>query len=153
LLLSKKVDVVLDPVFLLSEADWRFLAEQDVGYKHHGGGHYLLDYSAHAGVLEEFLAIPGAKEEFKIVKKFGTNLNPRDFLSRAVQAYPSVGPSEFIQAMCEAKFIHTTSFHGTVLAIIFRKKFIVRLSGSQGRDSRIIDLLNTFDLSDRIYSK
>src|SRR5690606_2309617 len=95
--------------------------------------------------------ISGVKDEFGEVKKFGTNLSPSDFFLRGIKAYPSAGPLELVQAVAEAQFIHTTSFHGTVLAIIFRKNFIARLSGNPGRDSRIVDLLTTLNLSDRIY--
>lgn len=157
-LLNQKVEVVLDPVFLLSRNDWASLAGIPLDFENSkeqekASENYLLDYTAHKGVLEKFLKIDLVAEHFDKVIKYGTNFNIRDLLSKRFVSRPTSSPIEFIQALDKAKFLFTTSFHGTVLAIIFRKQFVTALSGNEGRDSRIIDLLTELNLTSRIFNE
>src|SRR5690554_896136 len=133
-ILKRDVNVVLDPVFLLSSDEWLKIASKC--NERTPIGRYLFDYSAQKNVLKEFLSVPLVAGEFERVEKFGTNLDLEDIFSFKTRAYPTSGPMSFILHIANSSFVHTTSFHGTVFAIIFRKNFVVRLSGNSGRDSR-----------------
>ncbi|QOS68991.1 polysaccharide pyruvyl transferase family protein [Eggerthella guodeyinii] len=66
-----------------------------------------------------------------------------------------VGPSEFLWLVDHARFVCTDSFHATVFSILFGTPFIVferEKIGKAGADmnSRVSNLLETFDLSERI---
>ena len=61
------------------------------------------------------------------------------------------GPIEFISAIENSDFVITNSFHGTVFALLFHKKFITITRGDM--NSRIYDLLKTLKLQDRILTE
>ena len=79
----------------------------------------------------------------------GTKIVP-DILKQG-RVFPS--PEEWLGYYQNAKIIFTNSFHGTVFSLIFRKPFVVFLqNGITGKQNeRIFNLLNTFNLIDRIY--
>lgn len=65
-----------------------------------------------------------------------------------------VGPSEFIYLISNSEFVFTDSFHGTAFSIIFNKSFIVfQRNNSYDMSSRIITVLNKFDIMDHFYNK
>lgn len=61
--------------------------------------------------------------------------------------YPSI--EGWIKSFCDADFIITDSFHGTVFSIIFNKPFICILNKERGA-SRFESLLGTLGLMDRM---
>ncbi|MGN8786168.1 polysaccharide pyruvyl transferase family protein, partial [Blautia sp. HCP3S3_D9] len=68
-----------------------------------------------------------------------------------------VGPIEFLSYIRHAECIFTDSFHGTVFSILFEKKFVVfereQKKQQASKNSRLYDLLDCFNLKDRLYSK
>ena len=61
--------------------------------------------------------------------------------------YPSV--DHWILNMARAKFVITDSFHGTCLAITFRKPFVVVANEARGLN-RFLSLLRLFNLENRL---
>lgn len=59
-------------------------------------------------------------------------------------------PQDFIDYFYNAEYVVTDSFHGTCFSLIFEKDFHCILGSSDGANSRIIDLLNSIGLKDRI---
>ena len=59
------------------------------------------------------------------------------------------GPGEFIYLIKNASTVFTTSFHAVIMCLIYNKPFFVHLTGNKGRDSRITNLLEKFELLDR----
>ena len=57
-------------------------------------------------------------------------------------------PYEFISLLKNAEYVVTNSFHGTVFSIVFNKRFWTIPHTTRG--SRMVDLLNKFELSGRI---
>lgn len=60
-----------------------------------------------------------------------------------------VSPSKLLGYIKNATYIMTSSYHGVVLSILFRKNFNAFLS-DKSKSERIVDLLNSLNLSDRI---
>ena len=58
----------------------------------------------------------------------------------------NIGPCEFVYLFKQAKFIITSSFHGTMFSIIYRKPFISILPKETQKDYRIRDVLFTLNL-------
>jgi hypothetical protein len=151
-LINRDVKVVVDPVFLLTAEEWiGLLDESKLPILKNQVDCDLLDYTAKPGMLKKFLALPGVRKKFGTITKFGTNITIKDIFSRNVRIQASAGPVEFIYKLHRSKFLFTSSFHGTVLAIILRKEFISCLSGNEGRDARIADLLVALGLEERIF--
>ena len=63
------------------------------------------------------------------------------------------GPASFITYIKKARIVYTTSFHALVFCLIYNVPFYVFMSGNAGRDSRLIQILSTFDLLDRAVYK
>ena len=57
----------------------------------------------------------------------------------------------WMRKLAGAKFILTDSFHGIAFSIINRKQFVVILN-DDGKNSRLIDLMNTMGLQDRVFN-
>ena len=145
-------DVVLDPVMLLTKEEWtsiervphlnKELAEQKFVFCYFVGKR--KDYDSD---IELFLkktnnkAIIATSESF-VEHNYGENLSYLDVC-------------EFIWLLNHSEVILTDSFHLTALAIMFKKPFIVfkRFNeyDKRSQNSRIVDLLESFDISDRIY--
>lgn len=68
-----------------------------------------------------------------------------------VRSVPGVGPSEFLSLIMYADYVVTDSFHGMAFSIIFNKKFTVL--PYRGTEARMVDLLEEFNLTSRIYSE
>lgn len=58
----------------------------------------------------------------------------------------------WMRKLAGAKFILTDSFHGIAFSIINRKQFVVILN-DDGKNSRLIDLMNAMGLQERVFNK
>ena len=57
----------------------------------------------------------------------------------------------FLKRIAEAEFVLTDSFHGIAFSIIYRKQFVAILNHND-RDSRLINLMTTMGLKDRMFN-
>lgn len=80
----------------------------------------------------------------------GTRIVPDVFKENRV--FPS--PEEWLGYYQNSNIIFTNSFHGTVFTLIFQKPFIVfpQNGVTSKQNERIYNLLNIFNLTERIYS-
>lgn len=149
-LTNRSAEVVLDPVFLLTKDEWIEIIKtkysNEISIEEP-----FIDYTSNKEFLNKFFKIKGT-EKYKLnCHKFGTSLNIKDFLDSKIKLKFTCEPRDFLYSIYNSNLLFTSSFHGVVLSIIFQKKFIVILSGNEGRDSRIVDLLDTLGLSNRIF--
>lgn len=140
-LLNKNVDTVLDPTLLLDSSDWDKVTTIPNNLKNKK---YVLLYflgnisRQNMKKINEYAKNNGF-EIINILDKFSTNY--------------SYGPSEFIGIIKSANAVFTDSFHATVFSIIYKKPFLVfpRKDKQKSMSSRIDNLLNKFELTDRKY--
>src|SRR5699024_1370070 len=66
-------------------------------------------------------------------------------------SFKEQGPKELIELFIKAKYVVTSSFHGTAFSIIFEKQFYTVPHPTRG--SRMIDLLNSLGLEDRLIER
>ena len=61
-------------------------------------------------------------------------------------------PEQWLQNYCNAKYIITNTFHGTVFSIVFHKQFVTILQSGESspQNDRLISLLSMLGLEDRI---
>jgi len=79
-------------------------------------------------------------------------LVPRVSRSEIFNPYAAASPEKFVGLFKGAGYVVTTTFHGTVFAIIFKKQFVCVMSKTRG-NYRISSLLNKLGLEDRmVYS-
>ena len=140
---GKKVEQVVDPTLLLDIDAWnKLISENEVVQL--PCEKYIVVYTLFES--EEVTKIANYLSQvtdLKIVhfKKYNTYKNELTSLY-------SYGPVDFVNAIKNAAYVITNSFHGTVFSLIFRKKFYSVLP--KQRSGRIKDLLNSLDLNDRI---
>ncbi|CDT25065.1 conserved hypothetical protein [Vibrio coralliirubri] len=149
-LTGRDATLVLDPVFLLSKDKWVELIKTKYPQVESNTSHFV-DYTSNKKYLDRFFDIPGTGIYKNACYKFGTSLRLKDFFDSKVKLKFSCDPIDFVYSLYNSNLLFTSSFHGVVLSIIFRKSFVVILSGNEGRDSRIKDLLDQLGLSGRIF--
>ncbi len=148
-LIGKEVQIIPDPVFLISKEEWLKLIE----YKKLSTNDTVCTYFLNNNTREKYeneLNKESKIKKFKNVKLAG-GIKVKDFINRNINVNYANGPIEFVKHIYEAKYIFTDSFHATVFSILLNKKFLVFLSGNKGRDSRIINLIQFFKIEKRIF--
>ena len=141
-LLDKKINVVLDPVFLVDDIIW-----SDLGKPVNLKDKYLLLYFLQENEMLLKYAKDYAKQNgLKIYDVHPTMADRHDGCSRI----NNVGPKEFIWLIQNAECVCTNSFHATAFSTIFKKKLIhIPNSKSPERTTSLLERagveLKTFD--------
>lgn len=141
-LTDKYVEHVVDPTLLLSKEDWE--SKFDLKDLEHD---YILIYQVRENPLTLRIAKEYAKKhDLKIIiltkmvyQRFDTHLNQ------------TASPEEFLQLIKNATLVLTTSFHGTIFSLIFRKNFYTIDINSEINE-RSLSILSAIGLQDRLIS-
>ena len=155
LLTKKKINIVVDPVLLMTENEWECVAR--VPQKK---DKYILCY-----------LLGDSVEYRKAVKKFARKMNkpiltfPHIFLNVVrkcdlffgdIHDYTS-GPREFLGLIRNAEFVITDSFHACVFSMIFKTPFVVfernKIGEKGNMNSRIYDFLEEYHLENQLVSE
>lgn len=144
--LGLNCELHIDPSMLLSARDWEpFLEPIEVQNE------FLLLYDMqHDKNILNFAKEIANKENLIIYALSRVNI-----LDKQVRMLYNVSPGKFLTLIKEAKVVVTDSFHGTVFSIIFHKQFFSYVNELNGKvkSKRIINLLETFNIEDRIINK
>lgn len=155
---GKHVTCVLDSAFLLTRSRWDQVRRQALSIESvksrfamcfFMGG--FSEWRKAAEIMSKkidvkVLSFPhlGESRYYKVDYAFG---DIRDFTS---------GPAEFLDLIDKSEYVITDSFHACVFSIIYNKPFYVFLRDESQRNlktnARIEDMLDEFELSDRIVS-
>ncbi|MBQ3417902.1 MAG: polysaccharide pyruvyl transferase family protein [Ruminococcus sp.] len=141
-ILERKVDVVPDPVVLLSKEEW-----DDLAADNRFSDYILCYFIGDAPRMREF-----AKRMHKLsgLPLVFTNFSLRDTATAGYKAYDT-GPQEFISLIKNAKYICTDSFHAVLFSLIYHKNFWVFTKLNKGSSrSRIDDIAFRVSLTDRV---
>lgn len=141
----KNVQLVLDPTMLLSAEDYLSMVDSRPLIE----GKYIYYYTPGPKPRHEFLALVdwlGEKLGLDVICDY-----PFLFCKKYkhLKYYPQVGPLEFLNLVKNAEVVCGASFHLMVFAILFQKNFYC-LNGDV--DSRMNNLMKTFQLENRIWS-
>lgn len=139
-LVQKEVEVLLDPTFLLSREVWLSLAKECL-YKPKKKYMLIFFLGPISSEYRNLINNINRKYKFEVVE-----LN--NFSNENLYKIP---PEEFLDLFSDASCVITDSFHGTVFSIIFQIPFFVvdRISEMGSMNTRVINLLSKFELSDR----
>lgn len=142
-LTDKKVEVVLDPVFLINLKEWKQIITKRIVKEK-----YILLYN----LIHNDDAVACAKQ---IAKKNGYDIIEINGRIESTLYYKSkrlnnAGPLEFLSLLSYSEFVVSTSFHGIAFSIIFNKQFYAFL---KEHSERVVNILDMFNLSDRFYPK
>ena len=137
-LTGKDVETVIDPTLLLEREDYQSLLLEEPLKK----GDYVFAYF----VVENEILSRLAK---KAAELMGCELVELHYKKtpqiKGANMVFDAGPREFLTYIRDAKMVVTNSFHGTVVSILFRKKFY----SVYKENGRIENLLGFLGLSDR----
>lgn len=137
-LTGRKAEILVDPTMLFTKERWTKLIDN----KPLINGEYIFFYTLFA-----------SKEMIKVVKNISnilgmpvviSNISNQYEIFSGFTKYTKSGPLEFINLVNNAKFVCTSSFHGTVFSILLHKPFIA-IDGDS--DKRISTLLNICELN------
>ena len=136
--------LAIDPVLLHERKFWANMSGK-IEFEQDAFDFYYLNDNVHRS-SDIFSLIEGSRRREKI--SVGAFL-VSDFFDSMIHIKNHVGPQSFISYVEKARFVFTTSFHAVVFCLIFNTPFYVFMSGDKGRDSRLIQILDTFGLLDR----
>jgi len=147
---DKIAEVVLDPTLLFDREYWVKFCQKTKKNRP-----YILIYvtKTKTDIIDDFLNNMEIQIGNYDLIFVGTAIKIKYFINKRIKIKSGIGPREFLGLLNNADLIVTSSFHGTVLSIIMQKQFITILSGIQGKDSRIISILDLLNLNDRIYNR
>ncbi|MEG1619754.1 MAG: polysaccharide pyruvyl transferase family protein [Malacoplasma sp.] len=140
-LINRDVPCVLDPTLLIDEKEWTQIAKLPKE------SNYILIYlMAKSKTILKFAERLSKRTGCKII---WINASKTELI-KAKKIY-SVGPEEFLGLFKNAKYVITSSFHGTAFAINFNKQFFTELLPFSAQvNSRLINILDLFDLKNRL---
>ena len=138
---DKKIDVVLDPVFLTSRQQWLSMATEVS--KEPYILFFKMGYSRKADPALQFAKELSRKTGYKLKLLWDQETW---FMYRDVEHIGAVGPSEFLGWIANAKCVVTNSFHATAFSVILNTPFFVETEID--RKDRVLNLLSTFDLEE-----
>ena len=138
--LNKKSVLVLDPVFLLNEMDWKRITRTIKSSTQK----YILLYN-----------LLSTKESVQLAEEIG-NLygyeikeiyKGKDWKHRGKRYVKSAGVEDFLVLIRDAEFVISNSFHGVAFSILFEKFFFA--VGMRDKAERVLTLLNALGLENR----
>lgn len=133
-----------DPVLLLTQQDWsRLCASGGAGQKD-----YVLVFAVARSEALIRQAVEFARAKGLPVLYVGQHTGNRD-----VTYIPFLRIEKLLALFRDARYVFTNSFHGTAFSIIFHRKFHSSVQYADGRNSRIMDMLEKTGLSDRLLAE
>lgn len=142
-IINKKIDVVLDPVFLTKREEWENLIKDMNLYEQPFIFFYCFNKDDRAIELVNELS---KMYDLPIIHFYYGELRKK--LYKDGKCYYFEGPLEFLWYIKNAQYVVTNSFHCTAFSVIFKKDVFCYLFKDRG--SRTIDLLNSIGMEQRL---
>ena len=136
-----EAQVVVDPVFLINQREWKRITHKDYEEK------YIFVYDQENNKMIRDVAKHLSKR-YNLKIYAVESLYPMKYAHKRIK---NADPIDFISLINSAEIILTNSFHCISFSIIFNKKFWLFKRTHMKVNLRMVDLLNSLDLSDRIY--
>lgn len=154
-LTNKKLDIVVDPVLLMKDNEWKDVAKITKEKDRYLLCYLLGDSIEHRRAVKEF----AKKMNLQILTFPHILLNvvrKCDLFFGDIHDYSS-GPREFLGLINNAEFVITDSFHACVFSMIFKTPFVVferNKPGEKGNmNSRIYDFLEEYHLENQLVTE
>ncbi|MBE7018938.1 MAG: polysaccharide pyruvyl transferase family protein [Ruminococcaceae bacterium] len=140
---NKKIEWVLDPVFLLDQAEWEDAACKRLIEKPYVFCYFLNDKNKDAALMKEF----ANQTNTVTVQIDGLTMSSKKMADQTIK---NVGPRQFLSLIKHAEHVLTDSFHAMSFSFLFRKNFIVFPRNTERTmESRITSFLQLLGREDR----
>lgn len=142
---NKEVQVVADPVMLLTPEEWCDVMEPLPAKKG-----FIFVYTTHLNeTFKSFIKKLESQTGLQVVL---ATCGPKQALKQGMLSVQT--PGEWLALLKNADYVVTNSFHATVFSVMFHRKFFTVVAGdkAKGINMRMNDFLNDVGLGNRIYS-
>lgn len=139
---NKKIEWVLDPVFLLSKQDWDEASSDRLIDEKYVFCYFLNDRNKNPSLIAEF-----ARNNNSITVQIdGLSAVSKNIADKKIK---NVGPKQFLSLIKHADFVLTDSFHAMAFSFLFQKNFIVfSRNNERTMETRITSFLNLINRND-----
>ena len=146
-----KVEVVVDPTYLLTQKQWL----DRIPYESLLNDKYILCYFLGETREHKILAQKFARSKgLKLVSILSTESYSDIDTNFADMIITGYDPEKFINLVRGAEYVMTDSFHGVAFSVINQKQFYVfyrtKVGSKNSRNSRIDNILNEWKLTSRL---
>ncbi|MBO5408667.1 MAG: polysaccharide pyruvyl transferase family protein [Clostridia bacterium] len=140
---DKKIEWVLDPVFLLNHKEWEEVTSERLVKEPYVFCYFLNDKNKNPALVADF----AKKTNTVTVQIDGLSVASRKITDQQIQ---HVGPKQFLSLIRHAEYILTDSFHAMAFSFIFQKDFMVfPRNPERTMESRITSFLSLIGRADR----
>lgn len=151
-LTNKKYPVNVDPTLLLTKEEWEKLINKNEIKDQNYIFCYFLKYNDNYYKQIISMASKINKKIIIVNKNFKGETNNKDIIIKN-----DLGPTEWLSYIKNSSQIFTDSYHGFIFSIIFNKEVGIFKrfadNNSNSQNSRIYNLANKLDLTNRIYDE
>ena len=134
----------LDPVLLLSKDQW-----EGIMPKKRNKESFIFSYTNRDSQTKDFFKI-GYKLDGRKHYVLSRYTKPGDFLNSQVRVKYCMSPQEFLWVVNNSDMVISASFHCIAMSIILNRQFVAITTGDEGKDERLLNLLRTLGLQDRV---
>ena len=139
---NKKIEWVMDPVFLLSAQDWKNVAGERLIKEKYVFCYFLNDKNKNPAALSDF----SKKMDAVTVQIDGLGISSKMIADRKIK---NVGPKEFLSLIQHAEYVLTDSFHAMSFSFLLQKNFIVfPRNNERTMETRITSFLSLIGRTD-----
>lgn len=143
-LTGRKATLCLDPVLLLTKEQW-----MEVMPKKEKKERFVFSYTNRESQTAEFFKT-GYKLDGKKHYVLSRYTKLSDFINSQVRVKYCMSPQEFLWVVNNAEMVVSASFHCIAMSIILNRQFVAITTGDEGKDERLLNLLRTLELQDRV---
>ena len=145
-LTGREAFVAIDPVMLLTKEQWLDICE-----KGNRTERYIFSYTNRDSQIADFFHT-GYKLNGRKHYILSRYTRPSDFVNPKVKVKYCMSPQDFVSVIANADLVVSASFHCVAMSILLNRPFVAVLTGDAGKDERIVNLLKTTGLRNRILS-
>lgn len=146
-LTGRDATLVLDPVLLLTKEQWR-----EVMYSKPCNERFIFSYTNRDSQTRFFFRT-GYKLDGRKHYVLSRYTKPGDFLNSQVRVKYCMSPEEFLWVINNAELVVSASFHCIAMSIVLNRQFVAITTGDEGKDERLLNLLRTLGLENRVLRK
>ncbi|WP_455673049.1 polysaccharide pyruvyl transferase family protein [Phocaeicola sp.] len=142
------IDDTCDPTLLLSASQYdEVIKDSKIKIKGNYVLVYYLDYAFNPHpAIEQVTEVIYNRYQLPIIFLGSSKIKYKG----KYQYFSNVGPSEFVHLVKNAVYVVTSSFHGLMFSLIFRKAFTAIIPSPEENDTRITDVLGIVGLEKRV---
>lgn len=146
-LTGRETTLCLDPVLLLTKEQWNSIMPK----KEHKE-RFIFSYTNRDSQTRDFFKT-GYKLDGRKHYVLSRYTKPGDFINSQVRVKYCMSPQEFLWVVNNADMVVSASFHCIAMSIILNRQFVAITTGDEGKDERLLNLLRTLGLQDRVLSE